>query len=86
VRPTPGIGDMAAYLDQQVDDVSHREVLGELLDGSGASGVIQHRGQELATWGDPDVPEMAYSATKGMVALVAGVVFDRGLLRVRSRS
>jgi CubicO group peptidase (beta-lactamase class C family) len=72
---------MAAYLDEQVDDVSHREVLGELLGGSGASGVIQHRGHEVASWGDPDVPEMAYSATKSFVALVAGVAFDRGLLR-----
>jgi CubicO group peptidase (beta-lactamase class C family) len=72
---------MAAYLDEQVDDVSHREVLGELLDGSGASGVIQHRGQEVASWGDPDVPEMAYSATKSFIALVAGVAYDRGLLR-----
>lgn len=80
-RPTPGVGDMAVYLDEQVDDASHREVLGELLDGSGASGVIQHRGQEVASWGDPDVPEMAYSATKSFVALVAGVAFDRGLLR-----
>lgn len=72
---------MAAYLDEQVHDVSHRQVLGNLLDGSGASGVIQHRGREVASWGDPDVPEMAYSATKSFIALVAGVAFDRGLLR-----
>lgn len=72
---------MAAYLAEQVDDVSHRQVLGELLDGSGASGVIRHRGQEVACWGDPDMPEMAYSATKSFIALVAGVAFDGGLLR-----
>jgi CubicO group peptidase (beta-lactamase class C family) len=72
---------MATYLDQQVDDVSHREVLGPLLNGSGASGVILHGGQQVAAWGDPDVPEMAYSATKSFVAVVAGVAFDRGLLR-----
>jgi len=80
-RSTSGVADMAAYLDEQVDDVSHREVLGELLDGSGASGVVMHRGMEVAAWGDPDVPEMAFSATKSVVALIAGVAFDRGLLR-----
>jgi CubicO group peptidase (beta-lactamase class C family) len=80
-RPTAGIGDMAAYLDQQVDDDSHREVLGPLLDGSGASGCVLHAGREIAAWGDPDVPEMTYSATKSFIALVAGVAFDRGLLR-----
>ena len=71
---------MAAYLDQQVEDVEHREVVGPLLAGSGASGTVLHRGEPVASWGDPTVPEMAFSATKSIVALVAGVAFDRGLL------
>ena len=80
-RATPGTDDMAAYLDRQVDDASHREVVGPLLNGSGASGVVLLHGEEVAAWGDPDIPEMAFSATKSFVALVAGVAFDRGLLR-----
>ena len=84
-RPTPGAADLAAYLPAQVSDASHREVVGPLLDGGGASGVVLHRGQRIAAWGDPSRPEMAFSATKSVVALVAGVAFDRGLLTLGQR-
>lgn len=43
-RSVPGVSDMASYLATQVRDVSHRDVLGPLLDGSGASGVVVRRG------------------------------------------
>lgn len=81
-RPVPGIHDMRSYLDAQVADSSHRDVVGPLLDGHGASGVVLHHGEVLATWGDPDRTEMAFSATKSVLALVAGVAFDDGLLRL----
>ncbi|MBE1573275.1 serine hydrolase domain-containing protein [Amycolatopsis roodepoortensis] len=79
-RVTPGIGDMNAYLASQVKERSHREVLGPLLPASGASGVILHRGERIAAWGDPETPEMAFSVTKSVVSIVAGVAFDQGLL------
>ena len=37
-------------------------------------------GREAASWGDPQVPEMAFSVTKSVVSVVAGVAFDDGLL------
>ncbi|MEV1286228.1 serine hydrolase [Micromonospora sp. NPDC049679] len=79
-RVTPGIEDMAAYLSAQVADESHRDVTGPLLAGSGASGVVRCQGRVVARWGDPGVPEMLFSGTKSVVATVAGVAFDRGLL------
>lgn len=79
-RATRGIEDMEGYLALQVADESHREVLGPLLPGSGASGVVVHRGWVVAEWGDSHVPEMLYSATKSVVSTVAGLAFDRGLL------
>ncbi|MGW5666437.1 serine hydrolase domain-containing protein [Micromonospora sp. NPDC003776] len=79
-RVTYGIEDMAAYLSQQVTDESHREVTGPLLAGTGASGVVRHRGRVVAEWGDAAIPEMLFSGTKSVVATVAGVAFDRGLL------
>lgn len=79
-RSVPGVGDMAAYLDAQVSDVSHREVIGPLLDGGGASGVVVRRGAMIASWGDPGRVEMAYSATKSVLALVAGIAHDDGAL------
>lgn len=84
-RPISGIQDMAGYLAAQVSDESHRDVIGPLLPGSGASGVIRHRGREIAAWGDPTVPEMLFSATKSIVSLVAGVAHDRGLFNVGDR-
>lgn len=81
-RPVPGVGDMRSYLASQVADDSHREVVGPLLDGRGASGVVVRRGVVLASWGDPAREEMAFSATKSVLAVVAGLAFDDGLLRL----
>ncbi|WP_093911924.1 serine hydrolase [Streptomyces sp. cf386] len=80
-RPVAGVDDMASYLADQVSDASHREVIGPLLDGQGAGGVVVRRGAVLASWGDPARAEMAYSATKSVLSLVAGVAFDDGRLR-----
>jgi CubicO group peptidase (beta-lactamase class C family) len=81
-RPIPGIEDMGAYLAAQVSDASHRDVIGPLLDGGGASGVVVRRGTVLASWGDPTRVEMAYSATESVLSLVAGIAHDDGLLRL----
>jgi CubicO group peptidase (beta-lactamase class C family) len=81
-RPVVGAEDMVSYLAAQVSDASHREVVGPLLDGAGASGVVLRRGAVVARWGDPARAEMAFSATKSVLSLVAGVAFDDGLLRL----
>lgn len=81
IRVTPGIRDIAAYREAQVADASHRDLLGPLLPGSRASGVVAQRGVVIASWGDPAVPEMLFSATKSLVSLVAGLAFDDGLLQ-----
>jgi CubicO group peptidase (beta-lactamase class C family) len=79
-RSTPGIDDIAAYCAAQNGDADHREVLGPQLPGGGASGVVVLDGWVIAEWGDPTRPEMAFSATKSIVSLVAGTAFDDGLL------
>jgi CubicO group peptidase (beta-lactamase class C family) len=79
-RQTAGIDDMERYVAGQVADASHREISGPLLAGSGASGVVLCDGELVGRWGDPDVPEMLFSATKSFVSLVAGVAFDQDLL------
>lgn len=77
---TLGADDIASYLAAQVADVSHRDVIGPLVPATGASGVVLVGGEEVARWGDPDVPEMAFSATKTVVSVIAGSAFDDGLL------
>jgi CubicO group peptidase (beta-lactamase class C family) len=79
-RWTRDAADIETYLAAQVSDASHREVVGPLLAASGASGVVRVAGREVAAWGDPDVPEMAFSVTKSVVSIVAGLAFDDGLL------
>ncbi len=81
-RSVAGVSDMASYLATQVGDPSHRDILGPLLDGSGASGVVVRHGAVLASWGDPSRVEMAFSATKSVLSLVAGVAHDDGALRL----
>ena len=81
-RPVEGVGDMASYLATQVGDASHRGALGPLLDGGAPSGVVVRRGTVLASWGDPSRVEMAFSATKSVLSLVAGVAYDDDLLRL----
>jgi CubicO group peptidase (beta-lactamase class C family) len=81
-RPVAGIDDMASYLAAQVSDTGHREVVGPLLDGQGAGGVVVRAGTVLASWGDPARAEMAYSATKSVLSLVAGVAYDDCVLRL----
>ncbi|MBB1254319.1 hypothetical protein H3146_13245 [Streptomyces sp. OF3] len=78
--PVPGVEDMESYLAAQVSDTSHRDVIGPLLDGQGASGVIVRRGTVIASWGQPTRAEMAYSATKSVLSLVAGIAHDDGML------
>ncbi|MER5480144.1 serine hydrolase [Streptomyces sp. NPDC002734] len=84
-RPVAGVEDMASYLEAQVADTSHREVLGPLLDGGGPSGLVVRRGAVLASWGDPDRVEMAFSATKSVLSLAAGPAFDDGQLDLDER-
>jgi len=44
------------------------------------SGVVVHRGRELAAWGEPDRADLTFSVAKSYLALLAGVAHDRGLL------
>ncbi|AEC22024.1 hypothetical protein PT7_3484 [Pusillimonas sp. T7-7] len=45
-----------------------------------ASGVVLHKGQKLAAWGEPDRADLTFSVAKMYLALLAGVAHDRGLL------
>ncbi|MFE6615162.1 hypothetical protein [Amycolatopsis sp. NPDC057786] len=59
-------------------------MLGPLLPASGTSGVIFLGGECIAAWGDADTPEMAFSVTKSVVSIVAGI--GSALAVDRSRS
>jgi len=82
---TTAAADIGWYLAGQVADAAHREVVGPLLPASGGSGVVTVAGQQVAAWGDPDAPEVAFSVTKSVVSVVAGLAYDEALLSPHQR-
>lgn len=56
------------------------ETLGPTKDRGPCSGLVLKNGAIVASWGEPDRVDMTFSVTKSMLASVAGVAFDRGLL------
>jgi len=51
----------------------------------GVSGVIRVRGEEVASWGDPERADQTFSVAKTYLALLAGIAHSRGLLEPRER-
>ena len=51
----------------------------------GVSGVIRVRGEEAASWGEPDRADLTYSVAKTFLALLAGIAQGRGLLQPQQR-
>lgn len=55
-------------------------VLGPTTRRGGPAGLVLGQGRILAAWGDTDRADMAFSVTKGYLALVAGVAVGDGLV------
>ena len=47
----------------------------------GVSGTLLLNGQQVAEWGEPRRADLTFSVAKTYLALLAGLAFDRGLLR-----
>ena len=56
------------------------ETLGPTKDRGPCSGLVLKDGAVVADWGEPRRIDMTFSVTKSMLAAVAGVAFDRGLI------
>jgi CubicO group peptidase (beta-lactamase class C family) len=59
----------------------HNELLGPTRPRGPASGVVIRRGYRVAEWGEPGRADMTFSAAKSYLSLLAGIAFDRGLIR-----
>ena len=55
-------------------------LFGPLHDRGPVSGAVAVDGRTLATWGEPDRPDLTFSIAKTYLALLAGIAHDRGLL------
>ncbi len=57
------------------------DVLGPTRERGGPSGLIIRRGYIVAEWGDTRRVDMTFSVAKSYLSVVAGLAFDRGLVR-----
>jgi CubicO group peptidase (beta-lactamase class C family) len=59
----------------------HGNPIGPIKDRGEPTGVIVRRGYLVAEWGEPLRVDMTHSVTKSFLSSVAGVAYDRGLIR-----
>ncbi|TVR16197.1 MAG: class C beta-lactamase-related serine hydrolase [Balneolaceae bacterium] len=59
----------------------YHELLGPVRDRGGPAGLIVKDGYIAAKWGDPGRVDMTFSVTKSYLSTVAGLAWDRGLIR-----
>jgi CubicO group peptidase (beta-lactamase class C family) len=59
----------------------YHEVGGPVKERGGPAGIILKDGYIAASWGDLDRVDMTFSVTKSYLSTVAGIAFDRNLIR-----
>jgi CubicO group peptidase (beta-lactamase class C family) len=60
------------------------EKLGPFKDRGGPAGVVIKDGYIVAEWGDLERVDLTFSATKSYVATIAGLAFDKGMIKSTS--
>ena len=56
-------------------------LLGPVFDRGEPSGIVNHKGIDVCHWGDPNRADLTFSIAKTYLALLAGVAYDRGLIK-----
>jgi len=51
--------------------------IGPFRDRGDQTGVIIYKGYQVASWGEPERPDMTHSVTKSFLSTVTGLAFDR---------
>ena len=62
-------------------DLPDNDIVGPLKERGGHNGMILRRGAVAAEWGDTARVDMTYSISKSYLSTVAGLAFDRGMIR-----
>lgn len=72
--------DLGAQIAKDVSGEPYPEILGEVKERGGPSGVIVRGGYRIAQWGDVDRADMSFSLAKSYLSALAGLAEDRGLI------
>ncbi len=73
--------DLAQQVGRNTAQEPYPDVLGPTRERGGPSGLVVRRGYIVAEWGDTRRVDMTFSVAKSYLSTVAGLAFDRGLLR-----
>jgi CubicO group peptidase (beta-lactamase class C family) len=78
---TPWPRDLRAHLDSgHFEPPPHNAVIGPIFPRGAPNGLILHRGQRVASWGDTRQADMTFSVAKSYLSLLAGIAWGDGLL------
>ena len=79
---TPWPRDLRAHLESGFfEPPPFNEVLGPIRPRGGPNGLILHRGEVVARWGDTRQVDFTFSIAKSYLSLLAGIAFADGLIR-----
>jgi CubicO group peptidase (beta-lactamase class C family) len=78
---TPWPTDLESYIPHMLDPEPHNEVIGPTRPRGGPNGLIVRHGAVVAEWGDPRRVDMTFSVAKSYLSTMAGLAFDRRLIR-----
>lgn len=75
--------DLAEQIRQNNANKQHDngETLGPTKTRGAVTGVVLRNGYLVAEWGEPERVDMTFSVTKSFLSTVAGLAYDRGLIR-----
>ena len=75
---TPTEGEWGIH---HLDTPPHNRLIGPVFERGDACGIVEVDGEVKCQWGDVTRADMTFSVTKSYLAMVAGVAFDKGLIR-----
>jgi CubicO group peptidase (beta-lactamase class C family) len=73
--------DMAEQLRTNTVQEPYPEILGPFMNRGHQNGIIIRNGYIVAEWGDTRRLDMTFSVAKSYLSTVAGIAFDRGLIK-----
>jgi CubicO group peptidase (beta-lactamase class C family) len=79
---TPWGRDLAEVVERDFGEAPPwNEALGPVRPRGGPSGLVLHHGTIVAEWGDTAQIDLTFSVAKSYLSILAGLAFDRGLIR-----
>ena len=78
---TPWPHDLRAHIEGgYFEQPPHNEILGPIRARGAPNGVVLHRGERIASWGDTRQVDFTFSVAKSYLSLLAGVAMADGLI------